>query len=245
MADLFGEDNNQQQNNYAPVVVTETRHEDPFGEPSSGTSRNEPNFNSNNNDDGGFGFAGGNNKNYSNNGSNVDLASTGNGSAIRGGSAPGSAAAAGAGGEVLPVSKNVKTQDQLMAESIEAITQRGAAKYDALQKQVQQRTRDQDAKSHDGVAKMEKDAADELRAHSKARDEAVQAAKKVNAADQEKLLKEMGNLEKKGSQWELAAMHCDLSKPNSRATKSTDKMRKTLSTLVTEPNVPIGAPGSH
>ena len=144
----------------------------------------------------------------------------------------------------LPSRADIKTQEQLMADSIAAIESRGAAKFDQLQEDIRKRTADQDAKSHDAEQKMQSDAADEIKNHIQARDDSVAAAKKSNSEAQKKLLSEMGDLEKKGTTWELAAKHCDLSKPNSRATKSTDKMRKTLSVLVKEPNVPIGAEGS-
>ncbi len=140
----------------------------------------------------------------------------------------------------LPTRPDIRTQEQLMADSIAIIEARGQAKFNELQAKIRQRIYEQDARSTELVQRMEADAAAEIRAHVVARDEAVAAAKKTHAESQKKLLSEMANLEKQGNTWELAASHCDLGKPNSRATKSTDKMRKTLTTLVTEPNVAIG-----
>jgi len=182
-----------------------------------------------------FGPSSGNNNN-SNGGNNS-----------RGGSIPKSSSSGGVASAMagdLPSRADIKTQEQLMADSIAAIESRGAEKYDQLQEEIRKRTSDQDAKSHDAEQKMQREAADEIKNHIEARDNSVTAAKKTHAEAQKKLLSEMDNLEKQGSTWELAAKHCDLGKPNARAAKSTDKMRKVLTTLVKEPNVPIGAEGS-
>jgi hypothetical protein len=142
----------------------------------------------------------------------------------------------------LPSRADVKTQEQLMQESIHAITERGRAKYDELQEALRKRTGDADAKAFDEEEKTKRAAQAELKQHVESVAAATAAAKKTHAEAQAQLLKESKVLEAKaGAVWELAATHCDLSKPNTRSQKNTDRMRKLLSTLDTEPNVPIGA----
>lgn len=140
----------------------------------------------------------------------------------------------------LPVRADIKTQEQLMAESVAAIEARGSAKYEAMQAELARRTSDADAKRAADEDKMRRDAEQELLQHVSTRDAAVAEAKKAHAEAQKQLLKDQKSLEKDGALWELAAMHCDLSKPNSKSQRSTDRMRKIMSSLATEPNVPIG-----
>lgn len=140
----------------------------------------------------------------------------------------------------LPTRADVKTQETLMAESILAIETRGKAKFDQLNAEREKRESAAQQAERDAEAKMIKEAQAELKQHVATRDQAVAAAKKTHAEAQSQLLKETKSLENKGSVWQLAATHSDLSKPNTRAQKSTDRMRKLMGSLAETPNVPIG-----
>jgi hypothetical protein len=136
-----------------------------------------------------------------------------------------------------PVGGTVKavTQDQLIAESVAAIKARGAAAFAKERLGTQTRIAEADRTGAEGAQKMRAAAAAELEQFETKRAATIKDVTAKNRASQEK-----EQQPKKGTTWELVAGEVDLSKPQTKLTKSTDRMRKLMQSLATTSNVPIG-----